>query len=201
MCILELNLSNFRVTAMSFRLRSSGQKTLGDVVFIAKPHFTPGQLPSQKEVIEVMLFHSLPGIPGRRQMSRDETSNVVAGGLVEHWVFQNIYTIQKVRLSLQIVIQYKLFQQYVMKKVKGLYGEFIYNLNYPKKKQTDNWVAKTLQPFLDKVMTCLDIACKDPAALKKLEKFYGVKMTPEELKFLEDQLGPRVMLCTTEVDR
>ena len=205
MCILELNLSNFRVTplltGMSFRLRSSGQKTLGNETFIAKPHFTPGQLPSQKEVIEVMLFHLLPAVPGRQTMSRDEASSVVAGGLVEHWVFQNIYTFQKVRLSLQIVTKYKLFQKNVINKVKALYEEFAYNLNYPKKKRTDKWVAKTLQPFLEKVLNCLDIACKDPAALKKLEKFHGVKMTPEEFKFLEDQLGPRVMLCTTEVDR
>ena len=186
---------------MSFRLRSSGQKTLGDVTFVAKPHFSPGQLPSQREVIEVMLFHLLPGIPGRQPKSKDEAGNVVAGGLVEHWVFQNIYTIQKVGFSFQLFIDFKFLQRCVTKKIKDLYGDFTYYLNYPKKKQTENWVAKILQPFLMKIKTCLDIACKDPVALKKLEKFHGVKMTPEEHNFLEDQLGPRLMLCTTEVDR
>ena len=201
----DFNVSHFRAVsspvAMSFRLRSSGQKILGDVTFIAKPHFTPGLLPSQREVIEVMLFHLLPGIPGRKPKSRDNASNVVAGGLVEHWVFQNIYTIQKVGFCFQVFNNSKFMQRCVIKKVQDLYEDFSYLLNYPKKKKTGNWVANTLQPFLMKIETCLDIACTDPGALKKLEKFHGVKMTEEEEKFLEDQLGPRLMLCTTEVDR
>ena len=47
----------------------------------------------------------------------------------------------------------------------------------------------------------MDISCKDKVALRKLESFYGVKMTEVEEKFLTDQLRPRLMLCTTEVDR
>ena len=80
---------------MSFRLRSSGQKTLSDVIFTAKLSFSPGLLPTQREVIEVMLFHLLP-TPGRRQQTRVEVASIVAAGLMEHWTFQNVYTIQKV---------------------------------------------------------------------------------------------------------
>ena len=48
--------------------------------------------------MEVMLFHLLPS-PGRRQMSKVEAAAVVAGGLREHWIYQNIYTIKKVSWS------------------------------------------------------------------------------------------------------
>ena len=80
---------------MVIRLRSAGQKTLGEVTFVAKAAFTPGLLPTMGEVLEVMLFHLLPS-PGRRQMSKVEAAAVVAGGLREHWIYQNIYTIKKV---------------------------------------------------------------------------------------------------------
>ena len=80
------------------RLRSSGQKILEEVTFLVKLSFSPGLLPTMKEVIEVMLFHLLPS-PGRRQLSKAEASAVVAGALMEHWIFQNVYTIQKVRKS------------------------------------------------------------------------------------------------------
>ena len=44
---------------MAIRLRSSGQKTLGEVTFVARPTFTPGLLPTKREVLEVMLYHLL----------------------------------------------------------------------------------------------------------------------------------------------
>ena len=90
---------------MSFRLRSSGQKSLGDVTFTAKLSFSPGLLPTQREVIEVMLFHLLPS-PGRVQKTRLEAASVVAAGLMEHWIFQNVYTIQKVILDLILNIHF-----------------------------------------------------------------------------------------------
>ena len=42
-----------------------------------------------------MLFHILPS-PGRTQLSKADVAEIVAVGLMEHWVFQNVYTIQKV---------------------------------------------------------------------------------------------------------
>ena len=81
---------------MAFRLRSDGQKKIGEATFVAKPSFSSGLLPTKKEVLEVMIFHLLPSV-GRHQMSKAEAGGLVGGGLMEHWVFQNIYTIQKVQ--------------------------------------------------------------------------------------------------------
>ena len=77
---------------MSFRLRSSGRSDLGSTTFIARPHFSPGLLPSKQEVIEVLLFR----LKGSGRNRRDELIVAVAGELMEHWTFQNIYTIAKV---------------------------------------------------------------------------------------------------------
>lgn len=170
---------------MATKLRSSGQKTLGDVTFVARTTFTPGLLPTMKEVLEVMVYHLLPS-PGRRQMSKGEAAGVVAGGLREQWIFQNIYTIQKM---------------HIIKKVAHLYDEFTALNHTAQKKRTQAWVSNKLQPFLLKIQGCLDIFCKDQLALTKQEKFHGVKMTEEEHRFLQDQMGPRLMLCTTAVDR
>ena len=52
-----------------------------------------------------------------------------------------------------------------------------------------------------KIQSCLDIFCKDQLALRKQEKLHSVKVTKEEHRFLEDQMGSRLMLCTTAVDR
>ena len=80
---------------MAFRLRSVGAKTLGDQTFKPNPNFSPGILPIGKEVIEVILFHILP-VKGRVSKSREAVITLVSGGLIEHWVFQNVYTSQKV---------------------------------------------------------------------------------------------------------
>ena len=85
---------------MSFRLRSTGRKDLGNATFIAKPHFTPGLLPSMQEVIEVLLFRLLLG---NGNLTRDEAIWEVATELIEHWTFQNIYTIAKVGICLNIL--------------------------------------------------------------------------------------------------
>ena len=127
-------------------------------------------------------------------------ASIVAGGLVEHWVFQDVYTIQKVALNSLYPVIF-IVQVRVVKKIEDLYNDFFLLKNRHPSQQTPQWQANKLTPFLARLKTCLDISCKNVEALKKLEKFYGVKMTEQEHKFLEDQLGPRLMLCTTEVDR
>ena len=173
------------VNAMAYRLRSSGQKVLGEVTFSARMSFSPGLLPTKKEVLEVMIFHLLQS-PGRCQMKKSEAAALVGSGLMEHWVFQNVYTVQR---------------PYINKKILALYDQFTALKMTSKQKQTPTWQENKLQPFLTSIKECLDISCKNEKAVKKLEKVYGVKMTKVEEQFLEDQLGPRLMLCTTEVDR
>ena len=193
------------MSCSKFWLRSSGQRTLGDVTFVAKPLFTPGLLPTEFEVLEVMLFHILP-CPGRQQKSKAEVASVVAIGLMEHWIFQNIYTIQKVKINQKMYLKgsmqfHFVLQRCIVKKILTLYNEFHNLINTPNQRRTSTWHEKILLPFVTKIQSCLDISCKDKVALRKQEKFHGVKMTENEEKFLNDQLGPRLMFCTTEVDR
>ena len=63
---------------MALRLRSSGQKTLGEVTFVARLSFSPGLLPTKKEVLEVMIFHLLPS-PGKPQRSSGRGSQGALG--------------------------------------------------------------------------------------------------------------------------
>ena len=129
---------------MATRLRSGGQKILGEVTFMGRSNFSPGLLPTMMEVIEVVLF--------RRQMSKEEAAAVVADWLREHWIFQNIYTIQKLRIK---------------KKVMDLYEEFTALSCTCKTKRTEAWISNKLQPFLTRTQSALDIFCKDQLALKK----------------------------------
>ena len=89
----------------------------------------------------------------------------------------------------------------MINKIKSLYDEFHRLTNTSQERRTEKWNQQKLTPFLDKLKICLDISCKDPVAIKKLEASHGVKMSPTEKEFLVDQLGPRKMFCTTEVER
>ena len=60
---------------MASRLRSFGQKTLGEATFNARLGFSRGLLPTCKEVLEVHIFH-LTLVPGKKQLSRSEVSEV-----------------------------------------------------------------------------------------------------------------------------
>ena len=92
-------------------------------------------------------------------------------------------------------------QHHVIKKITAVYGEYVRLQGYPEKKKTPKWQENTLEPFLVEIKGVLYIFCRDQKRLKRLENFYGVKMTEEEHAFVNDQLGPRLMLCTTEVCR
>ena len=82
-----------------------------------------------------------------------------------------------------------------------LYDEYSSLINTSKQRRTAAWMENKLGPFILKISGCLDIYCKDPDARKKLEKSFGVKMTEVEENFLTDQLGPRLMFCTIDVDK
>ena len=98
-------------------------------------------------------------------------------------------------------MKYKPPQVAVRNKIRGLYDEFCRLLNTHQSKRTEKWQQENLAPFLTKMHQCLDISCKDPAVLKRLEEHYRVKMSTMEEDFLADQLGDSKMICTTDVDR
>ena len=170
---------------MALRLRSFGQKSLGDVTFNARLGFSPSLLPHCKEVLEVFIFNLLP-MAGKKQLSRGEAAAVVAEGLIEHWIFQNVYTVRK---------------YCVVNKLSKLYDEYISLTRIAQKQRTPVWKEKKLDPFLAKMSSCFDIYCKDPDARKNQEKLYGVKMSSVEYDYVQDQMGPRLMFCLTEVEK
>ena len=167
------------------RLRSGNQRNLGNVIFVARSSFSPGLLPTVKEVLEVMLFHLLHR-KGVQSMSTVDAANLVAMGLSDHWVRLNVYTINYRNIAPKIV---------------KLYGEFMALVRTPMARRHENWVTSKMNPFLMKTKQCLNIACTDPIILRKQEKFYGVKMSEVEREFLEDQLTNREMFCTTDIDK
>jgi len=130
---------------MTFRLRSVGQKTLSYDIFKPKLSFCSGILPTGKEYNEVLLYHLTP-VKGRASICKEEAITLVARGLIEHWVIQNVYAIQKVA---------------VRTKIRNLYGEFFKFTYTSQQRRTDKWKETTMVPFLDKIGHCLDISCKD----------------------------------------
>lgn len=86
-------------------------------------------------------------------------------------------------------------------KIRGMYDEFSRLISTQQERRTGKWLEDYLNPFLGKLKLCLDISCKDPVAIKRMEKNYKVKMSSLEHDFLADQLNERKMICTTEVDR
>ena len=75
-------------------LRSANQKRLGNNVFTVKLGFKPGLLTTEKEVPEVLLYHMMPPKKkGHKQLSREQAYTSVAYGLIDHWTFQNVYTL------------------------------------------------------------------------------------------------------------
>ena len=178
-----LQMSQYRNRA----LRSATSLTLGDELFVARDSFTPGLLPSQKSVIEMMMYILTPRGKGIKQVTREEAEIRVAHTLTEHWVWCNIYTIQ---------------MKNVIAAVSRLYAEFKKLTSTMKVRQTPKWLENTLKPYLERVNgSLLDIATNDPVYKKKQEDIQGVKMTQAEHDFYEDQKGPRVMYCDSFVDQ
>ena len=88
---IMLQMSQFQYRA----LRSATSTTLGDELFVARDFFAPGLLPSEKSIIEMMIYFLNPRGKGVKQVTRKEAEERVAHTLAEHWVWCNIYTIQK----------------------------------------------------------------------------------------------------------
>ena len=56
--------------------------------------------------------------------------------------------------------------------MKDIYDEYAALVSTSKERRTEKWQEIKLGPFITKMKMCLDISCKDPEAIKKLEKFY-----------------------------
>ena len=78
------------MTERRLLLRSNFSQTLGEQVFNGRGEFEGGFLPTEMEVIEMMIWVMAPR-KGKRQMSLVETVRITAETLREHWIWSNIY--------------------------------------------------------------------------------------------------------------
>ena len=134
-------------------LRSGNSMVLGKEVINGRSSFTPGILPKERAVIEVMIEMVMPRGQGLHQVSKEEAAVRVAETLTEHWIWCNVYPKQ---------------MKNVIKMVENVWEEFRKMVRYPKARQTDKWHEEKVHPYLDKIKnTLLDISTKDPEYIKK----------------------------------
>ena len=161
-------------------LRSTFTQTLGNEEFCGREAFEGGFLPTEKQVIEMMVWVMAPR-KDQKQVSMGEAARMVAETLKEHWIWSNVYPkkLDNIKKSVE-----KLFQEF--KQLKST----------AKVKQTENWKSGKLGPFLEKMKNGMDISTEDVKYLQKQETEYDVKMTEEDRLFKDDQVsGERKMYC------
>ena len=167
-------------------LRSTFTQTLGDEELSGREYFDGGLLPTERQVIEMMIWVMAPR-KGKKQTSMVEAATVVAEALKEHWIWSNVYPKYLVNIKNQVE---KLFLEF--KKLKST----------AKVKQTDTWKTGKLGPFLAKIKRGMDIGTEDAKYLAKQEIDYGVKMTEGDRIYKDDQVsGERRMYCENFADK
>ena len=170
-----------------FNLRSATVQELAGASFFARDSFSPGLLPTSREVIEMMVHHLMPRGKGYLQKTKEEAAIMVSGLLSEHWIWCNIYP---------------KYTRTIATSVSKLYDEFKKLQYTPKARQTETWMDSKAKPFLAKLEKGFDIGTSDILYMKKLEQVYRVKMTEAETQFYEDQIfGERKMFCDDFVDK
>jgi hypothetical protein len=168
-------------------LRSLAFKEIAGDKYVEKFNFAPGLLPLEKDVLELMVYHLNSNRAGRTQLSKEQAAQTVAGGLIDHWIWCNVYTLTHNNVQTKILKLYKEFQGLVQTRTKW---------------QTDNWKLTKADPFNARVSkTRFNIMVKDPTRRKRQEDYYEVKMTETEELFVKDQETDRKMFCDTMVDR
>jgi hypothetical protein len=113
-------------------LRSLTSKELAGVKYTEKFNFNNGLLPAEKDVLEMMLYHLSPIRAVRAQLSKDGAADMVADGLIDHWVWCNVYTLSR---------------HAVRKKIIKLYDDFIYLVRTRPALRTEKWKLSKAQPF------------------------------------------------------
>ncbi|KAL5469197.1 hypothetical protein EMCRGX_G030420 [Ephydatia muelleri] len=164
--------------------RSRGRKCLGRVDYFESADLPHGVLPTNKAVIEVMLYLLRPRRAGQSQRSRSNAADMLASVLQEHWIFCNLYTISKKNIK---------------KHITKLYEDFLKLLQTRDSRKNESYDAKVLAFNRDSAVM-FDIFCTDACQRRKFENFYDVRMTENEWKFLEDQRGERKMYSQDHVD-
>ncbi|XP_006016034.1 uncharacterized protein LOC102388811 [Alligator sinensis] len=153
------------------------KKTLGAVDYVESSGFAQGALPTQKDVIQNMLYLLQPKRAGQAQRSKEDAAQLLAELLQEHWLFCNLHTIATKTIKKVILKMYEEFTK--------LYQTRKQRQNHAFMQRADKFNMSSEQLF--------DIFCTDAVIRNKLEECTGIKMTATEWKFLEDQRSERKM--------
>ena len=166
------------------KTRSKTQRTLIGTVYSESSGFSPGVLPTFKDIIQGMIYLVRPDRAGKHGRTVDEAARLLAYAVMEHWEYCDVYTIQI---------------KHVHKKVKKVYDTFKLNVNTRASKQTEKWKIN-MEKYNQDMEKLFDIFCSDENARLKREEKTEVPMGPDEWMFLEDMRTERKMYCEDFVD-
>ena len=114
-------------TKVSVQLRSSTFKQLGNTAYKETDGFQNGTLPTNKQIVENMIYLLRTNRAGQAQRSREDAALILAEILEDHWNFCNIYTIRTKNILSKILNLYneftKLVQVREIKKRENLPGK------------------------------------------------------------------------------
>ena len=146
--------------------RSKTTRVLANVTYTETESFSAGVLPTQKNVVEVMMYLLRRDQAGKSQLTVEEASRMVACTLIEHWQYCNIYTVTEKYVKRKVLALHKQFKD----KIKKSSMKFFQKLE--KMQEFDNFNAE--------MNTLFDIFCEDQQRRTSLEKLFCIKITPME---------------------
>uniref|UniRef100_A0A8C8RQ94 Uncharacterized protein n=1 Tax=Pelusios castaneus TaxID=367368 RepID=A0A8C8RQ94_9SAUR len=88
---------------------AKAKKTLGTVDYVESSEFAQGILPTNKDVIQNMLYLLQPKRAGQAQRSKEDAAQLLAELLQEHWLFCNLHTIAIKTIKKNILKMYEEF--------------------------------------------------------------------------------------------
>ncbi|XP_039344948.1 uncharacterized protein LOC120372169 isoform X2 [Mauremys reevesii] len=164
---------------------SKAKKTLGNVDYVESSEFSQGILPTNKDVIQNMLYLLQPKRAGQAQRSKEDAAQLLAELLQEHWLFCNLHTIAT---------------ENIKKNILKMYEEFTKLYQTRKQRQNQSFTEKA-DIFNRSSEQLFDIFCTDTVIRNELEQYSGIKMTDVEWKFLENQRSERKMYHKDFMDK
>ena len=144
----------------------------GGHTFCSSDEFPEGTLPTTQDVIDRVL--------SEHHFFSMNAARVVAGELVEHWIWNNVYPIHELTVA---------------KKIFNMMTKFKAVDHYPKiKRLKPSYVAKESQ-FMSDVEKSFDMFCENNQRKRELEKKYRLRMTQDDFLFYEEQKESRKARC------
>ncbi|XP_033631189.1 uncharacterized protein LOC117293082 isoform X2 [Asterias rubens] len=172
--------STISQVSMTTCIRPKGNRTLGKVDYHEQAEFPPGILPTQKDVIQNMLYLLSPKRAGKAQRSRDDASQLLAERLQEHWNCCNIYTVHV---------------KHIQENILAAYVKFMSLCQTRTDRQNERYF-RNIAEFNEQAEKLFDVFCRDEAVKNKKEILCGLPMPMTDMivKFLQDQRSDRKMV-------